>query len=520
MVAGAHAEDGYAQDAASGCIVFKPNLKAGEVVTWQGACVKGQASGPGVATWKAIDGSSLVFQGTFALGKLQGEGRMTASGGDSYVGSYKDGKRDGRGVYVSANRDRFDGQYKDNQRHGRGTLTLASGQRTEGEWLAGVQVATTAQPAQLLATPAAGVAGGTAAVAQAAQARQEATPQTTAPSQAPVAVESTKIEPPTPTPQQLAQQQAVARQQQEQLERQKAQEERAAQQLALQQQQNAQLAERRRAFEQQQTFDRIFSWLVLSMPLLLAALLWQLKSRYAVAASDKLRGWVDRREAKARDKSGYFANFVEQPFMWCSRKLFELTSSIADQHLRAGVRLALWGYLFGLALFLAYAVTMFVLGLALVVGLFYVLGAVLGSEKNESQSSSRSGSAGYSPRPSYAFADGESREREGLLGAYTEMRDANGNVVAESRQREGLLGTYTETRDANGNVIAESRERDGLLGPYTETRDADGNLVAETRQREGILGPYTETRDASGNVVAESREREGLLGKYTEHKRV
>lgn len=468
FVAGAHAEDGYAQDAASGCIVFKPNLKASEAVAWQGACVKGQASGPGVAKWAASDGSTLVFEGMFALGKLQGEGRMTASGGDRYLGSYKDGKRDGRGIYVSANQDRFEGQYKDNQRHGHGILTLASGQRTEGEWANGVMVATTAPLAPMPPTTTAAVAG-TAAVAPAAQALQETTPQATALSQARVDAAQAKSEAVALTPKQLAQQQLVARQQQQQLERQKAQEERAAQQLELQQQQSAQQAERRRTFEQQQTFNRIFSWLVLSLPLLLAALVWQLKSRHAVAASDKLGGWVDRREAKAREKSGYFANFVEQPFMWCSRKLFEFTSSIADQFLRAGVRLALWVYLFGLVLFLAYAVTMFVLGLALVVGLFYLLGAVLGGDKDESQSSS-SGSSGYVPRPSYAFAEGESRGRKDFFGdEYAETRDADGKVIAETRNRKDFFGDkYAETRDADGNVVGESRERDGFLGPYTD----------------------------------------------------
>ena len=39
------AEDGIARDARSGCAVFKPNLKAGEVVAWKGACLNGHAKG-------------------------------------------------------------------------------------------------------------------------------------------------------------------------------------------------------------------------------------------------------------------------------------------------------------------------------------------------------------------------------------------------------------------------------------------------------------------------------------------
>ena len=364
IVPGAYAEDGFVNDGASGCAVFKPNLKAREAVAWQGACANGQASGPGIVKWTAGDGSSLTFEGTFAQGKLQGEGGMTASGGDRYVGSYKDGKRDGPGTYLSANQDRFEGRYKDNQRHGHGILTLASGQRLEGEWANGVQVAA---PAASVPTTPPSVAGAAAALAQAPPPRQEATPQPSASSQAHADPAPLQVTPPVLTPRQQAQQQ------QQQLERQKAQEERAAQQLALQQQQREQQAERRRAFERQQKIDRILFWLFMVSPVLLATLVWQLKSRHAVAASDGLGGWVDRREAKARDKSGYFANFVEQPFMWCSRKIFELTSSIIDQFLKAGVRLALWSYLFGLLIFLAYVVTVAVIAIAIVVVFFYVL---------------------------------------------------------------------------------------------------------------------------------------------------
>ena len=98
-----HAGDGFLKDAASGCAVFKPNLRTGEVVTWKGSCVNGNAEGPGVARWIASDGAATTFEGMFAQGKLQGAGTMSASGGDRYEGSYKDGKRDGRGVTTRAN---------------------------------------------------------------------------------------------------------------------------------------------------------------------------------------------------------------------------------------------------------------------------------------------------------------------------------------------------------------------------------------------------------------------------------
>ena len=116
------ADDGFMKDASSNCAVFKPNFRIGETVVWKGQCQHGFAQGAGVAKWTAYDGTTVMFEGTFMEGKLQGKGKMTASGGDRYDGDYKDGKREGHGVYLSANGERYEGEYKDNQRIGRGVL--------------------------------------------------------------------------------------------------------------------------------------------------------------------------------------------------------------------------------------------------------------------------------------------------------------------------------------------------------------------------------------------------------------
>ena len=301
----AYGEDVFVKDAATGCAVFKPNLKAGEAITWQGACAQGYGSGPGIAKWTAADGSSVTFEGNFAAGKLQGEGRMTASGGDRYVGAYKDGRRQGYGTYVSSNRDRYEGQYKDNQRHGHGILTLASGQRLEGEWANGAQVASKALAPTAAATTRPALAGATSPVAQAApQPRVDAVTQAQTPSQLGTEPPPPPAAPPALTPGQQAQQQQIALRQQQQLERQKAQEEQAKQQLAQQEQQRQRLADQRRAYERQQTIDALLFWLLMASPLLFVALLWQVKWQPAVTAADSVGSWIERRAAKASERTG------------------------------------------------------------------------------------------------------------------------------------------------------------------------------------------------------------------------
>ena len=112
---------------------------------------------------------------------------------------------------------------------------------------------------------------------------------------------------------------------------------------------------------------------------------------------------------------------------------------------------------------------------------------------------------------------GESRERDGFFGKYTEHFDDDGNKIGESREREGFFGKYTEDTDAQSNKIGESREREGFFGNYTEHTDSSGNKTGESREQDGFFGKYTEHTDDAGNKVGESRERDGFFGRYTEH---
>lgn len=112
---------------------------------------------------------------------------------------------------------------------------------------------------------------------------------------------------------------------------------------------------------------------------------------------------------------------------------------------------------------------------------------------------------------------GESRERDGFFGKYTEHFDDNGNKIGESRERDGFFGKYTEHTDATGNKTGESREREGFFGNYSEHTDSSGSKTGESRERDGFFGPYTEHTNTQGEKVGESRERDGFIGKYTEH---
>lgn len=162
--------------------------------------------------------------------------------------------------------------------------------------------------------------------------------------------------------------------------------------------------------------------LLLAFPIVLALLMKQFKWQKSVAVSDKIGMWLETSIAKTRDKSGYFTNFVQRPILWCANKLFAITASIGDEFLKAGVRFAACLYLIGAVLFLAYVITVVVLTIIAVYLMFALLFAIL---DNTGQSSGSRSSAYDSEPVRYPVSEGESRQREGIFGSYTETRDAD-----------------------------------------------------------------------------------------------
>ena len=530
----ANAEDGFVKDVPNGCSVFKPNLKTGETVVWQGECANGFAEGNGLAKWSAGDHSSVTFEGPFVHGKLQGEGKMIASGGDRYEGAYVDGKRDGNGIYNSANGDRFQGQYKANQRHGHGILTLASGQRIEGEWQSGVQTSTSpateniapVQPAEnvqsqtnqpKIETPGEGKD-------QSPKSEPQSLPETA----------TTQNPDPVISPQQLAQQELVKRQQEESIAQEALQARENQRRLEQQQQQKIEremvqakeiqrLAEGQTTLNLQRLIDRILFWLFISSPIFLALLVWKFEWKPGLSAADKIQSWIEPAALRASASSSSISKYVKRPFVWALDMAFGLSASVANPYLKAGTRLAAVLYLIGGFITLAIWITALVIAVVIMILIVMVGGPFIREVMRglglETGGSSGGMSSAFRKAASFASNARETRERKGLTGRYTETTDEHGNVIATEREREGLTGKYTEIRDAQGNIVGESRDRDGLFEKYRETSDTQGKVVAESREREGLLEKYIETTDAEGNVIAESRERDGLLGKYTEHKK-
>ena len=467
------ADEGIVKDALTGCSVFKPNLKAGEAVLWKGACSGGSAEGNGVAQWSAQDGSTVKFEGRFTTGKMQGVGRMLASGGDRYEGNYKDGKRDGRGVYISANGDRYEGEYKDNQRHGHGVLILANGNRVAGDWQNGVQVSAESIPKET-----AGVTSTTTQPQLQGQLldRQSLLAQREADKAA---------------AKELRDRQRSEQQQSNQLAAQQREEERVRRQLTAQQvvqdrqrqlqltqaaaqedRQKAQMAYQAGAAANRQR-ELFVLWTVLLLPLGIGALITLSKWGTAVSLSNTIAEWIKTRREIAGRTTGFFTEFILRPVLWCFYKLVLVTDSIDNSFTKAGVRGATWIYLIGLILLLLYWLTVAVITIVVLIAFFWFLGAILRETGGTQQTS---------PVPAHVDPDDVPIASHRIKGhSFYSGTNCFNEELSGRVDEEGLLykGTNWFAEEQIGRIDEEGNIFRGT-NPFNETKvgriDKDGML--------------------------------------------
>ena len=183
-----------------------------------------------------------------------------------------------------------------------------------------------------------------------------------------------------------------------------------------------------------------FGWLgffLLLCPLSFGALVILFTREVSPKWLVSFENWLDHRCAKAAASSGRFNDFVIYPSLWAYEKLNTTTDKIGDDTLRNGAKAATYIFtvcLFLLLLYVAIGIVLIIIGIAFAAFIINAWGESNGSGQ-------RSARTTYAPS-SY----GESREREGVFGNYTEHRDETGKVVSESREREGVFGNYTETK--------------------------------------------------------------------------
>jgi|GEM_PF-3627492 len=255
------------------------------------------------------------------------------------------------------------------------------------------------------------------------------------------------------------------------------------------------------------------SWLLLLLPIQVGAMFPLVRSQKATAVIESWEHWFTAHHLRAQANTGKFTKCFTRPLLRGSIAIWTISRRVTDSHLRAGVRLATFGYfvglIVGLLVIVGYALVLIVLFLVALIVLFWILAKALGGEAQPS-------SGGWISRPR------ESHTREDWFGQpYVEHTDSEGKKVGESRKREDWFGRpYVEHTDSEGKKVAESHQREDWFGQqYVEHTDSEGKKTGESRQREVWFGePFVEHTDPEGKKTGESHTRTDWLGgKHAEH---
>lgn len=85
-----------------------------------------------------LDNGKMVYTGYVANNKLNGQGKLTFSNGDTYQGNFKNGVFDGKGTFKAKAGWTYVGQFKKGVADGQGKLTTETNIVYEGKFKEGI----------------------------------------------------------------------------------------------------------------------------------------------------------------------------------------------------------------------------------------------------------------------------------------------------------------------------------------------------------------------------------------------
>jgi len=121
-----------------GCKVANTFPRAGETITWSGACKNGYANGEGVLQWYLDGRKDDRYEGNLDMGWAEGKGTLSKAEGGKYEGDWKHSVQEGSGRYEAPDGSWYEGGWKSGKPHGQGQYRRPDGKIFIGEWVDGV----------------------------------------------------------------------------------------------------------------------------------------------------------------------------------------------------------------------------------------------------------------------------------------------------------------------------------------------------------------------------------------------
>lgn len=84
------------------------------------------------------DNGNITYKGTIAHHRMNGQGTLTYTNGDTYEGQFRNGVFDGQGTYTSKKGWSYTGEFKKGQPDGQGTLKTVDDKTYNGEFKQGI----------------------------------------------------------------------------------------------------------------------------------------------------------------------------------------------------------------------------------------------------------------------------------------------------------------------------------------------------------------------------------------------
>jgi hypothetical protein len=113
-----------------------PAQSVPQATTGNTGCIGDCINGQGTLTYTSGD----KYVGQFKNGQPDGQGTLFYINGNKYIGEFRKNIIDGQGVIIYANGDKYEGMLTNGMREGQGILTYANGGKYVGMWVNGEPV--------------------------------------------------------------------------------------------------------------------------------------------------------------------------------------------------------------------------------------------------------------------------------------------------------------------------------------------------------------------------------------------
>lgn len=214
---------------------------------------------------------------------------------------------------------------------------------------------------------------------------------------------------------------------------------------------------------------------LLIAPLVVGGIVAAANSSQVNETTEKAESWIRTQENRRSGSSGWFSGYVLYPLLWTNVRFCNWTDDFDHRGLKNGTRVAGSLYLLGFWLFILYLAFSLIVGIIILGGIIYVLGAIFSdSDGGTRTSSTRSQSKSSESTSSGIFTSYECDHCGSTDHATSECPNSG---VFTSNECDHCGSTEHATADCPNSSVFTSNECDHCGSPNHATADCPNSGV-------------------------------------------